>query len=89
MTEMETSVHVRVRERSEPFRVLRPDLGGGHGPGFRIDGFGISGGGRRGCVDLEDFLLGPVLLSLLFDFNQSISLAGLKRVCLFSQSPKQ
>jgi hypothetical protein len=77
VTEMKTSVHVRVRERSKPLWILRPDLGRSHGPGLRVNGFGIGGGGGRGSVDLEDFLVEPVLLSLLFDFNESISLAGL------------
>lgn len=77
VTEMKTSVHVRVRERPEPFRILCPDLGRGHGCGRRVDGFGIGGRGRRRCVNLEDFMVEPVLLGLLFDCDQGISLASL------------
>lgn len=78
MTEMKTSVHVGVRERSEPLGILRPDFRRRHGGGRGVNGLGIGGGGRSRCIDLEHLLVKPVLLSLLFEFDNGISLASLE-----------
>lgn len=75
---MQAPVHIRIRERTEPFRILGSDLGRGHGSGFWVDGFGVGGSRRSWRIDFEYFLLEPVLLSLFLESDESISFAGLQ-----------
>ena len=77
VSQVQATVHVRVRERSEPFRVLCSDFRGSHGPRSGIHGFGVSRSGRSGRINLKDLLVGPVLLSLFLQLDDGVSLAGL------------
>lgn len=85
VTKMERTVHVGIRESTEPFGVplvnLLHRLSGSEE--FRV-GFDTLRKGRR--VSLKELLLGPRSLSRLFEVNKVISLVGLQQVSRFSYS---
>jgi hypothetical protein len=74
MTEMEGSVHVRVREGPHPFGLLSSNLGWcGSLSGYRVE-VGARGGRS---IHLEELFLGPLGLCLLFELDEVVSLGSL------------
>jgi hypothetical protein len=75
MTEMQRTVHVRIREGSHPFGLLRSDLGRSRSlPRDRIE----IRAGRFGSISLEELLFSPRLLSLLLELDDVVSLGSLE-----------
>jgi hypothetical protein len=66
---MQGAVHVGVGHASEELGLLLTQLGGGDG----VEGDLVG----RGSIGLEDTVLLPFLLILLFDSNQRVSLLSL------------
>jgi hypothetical protein len=70
MSDVETTVHVGVRNRAVEFGVLLAQLGGRDGVKRDL--------GYRGSIGLEDPVFFPFLLVLLLNRDEGISLVGLE-----------
>ena len=75
VTQVQRTVHVRVREGSHPLGLLSSDLGWCR----RLSRDRLEvGAGRDRSISLEELLLGPCSLSLVFEIDEIVSLGGLR-----------
>lgn len=76
MPQMQGSVHVRVRESSQPFRLLCSDFGRGKSTVLSFDVVEV-GGCRGGGISVEEVLGLPRGLSFAFELDEEVTLGGL------------
>jgi len=77
VTQVERTVHVSVREGTEPLGVLLLDLLHGDALGEEV-GVRLDALGERSRVGLEDLVGGPLALGLVLKVNEVVTLVGLE-----------